>query len=254
MIITLQPLDLDLLSVDVTLVLGLYLDLLQHRLVEILRKFGTQLQHLINAEFGSANEVQQADFPRNRAGQDWLDKAGARRIGSQPVPPQQSLKLRHRRLLGIESPPPLVAYQSQLVAHRRQATVGVVLAQQQPIFGATGEHPVRFHRTPRNQIVDHDPNVGLAPARCPGLAIQNPERGIETRNQPLSRRLLVTRRAIDLAGKVETRQGFGLQAGMQITGIEVIVFDRIPWPRDMRLLEPPNRTNRPLLHIKGQTR
>jgi hypothetical protein len=44
---------------------------------------------------------------------------------------------------------------------RRQAQVGVVLAQLQPVFGAAGEHAVRLARALRDQVVDQHAEVGL---------------------------------------------------------------------------------------------
>ena len=48
----------------------------------------------------------------------------------------------HRVALALEQRPALVVDQAQLAAGRRQAQVGVVLAQQQPVLGAAGEHAV----------------------------------------------------------------------------------------------------------------
>jgi hypothetical protein len=56
--------------------------------------------------------------------------------------------------------------------------------------------------------------------------------------QALRRRFLVPRRAVDLTGEEQTADRLRLEARLQRTRIEVVVFDRVAWTDDMGVLEP----------------
>ena len=66
-----------------------------------------------------------------------------------------------------EQTPALVVDQAELASRRRQAQIGIVLAQQQAIFGAAREHAIRLARAARDQVVDEHADVGLVAARPP---------------------------------------------------------------------------------------
>ena len=51
-----------------------------------------------------------------------------------------------------------------------KAQVGVVLAEQQTIFGAGGEHAIRLGRSLGDQIVNQNADVGLVAAKDDRLA------------------------------------------------------------------------------------
>ena len=69
-------------------------------------------------------------------------------FGQRDIVDFKLLQLRgHRgdgRFLDLQSLPTRCIGQADLVGHRRQAAIGVVLTQQQPMLGATGEHSIRF--------------------------------------------------------------------------------------------------------------
>ena len=54
---------------------------------------------------------------------------------------------------------------AELQPRRRQALVGVVGAQAQPVLGARGEHAVGLGDAARHQVVDHHADVALGAAR-----------------------------------------------------------------------------------------
>ena len=62
--------------------------------------------------------------------------------------------------VGFAIPLPAVD-QTELVADRHEAQIGIVFAQHQPIFRPGGEHPIRLPGAPGNQIVDHHRHVRL---------------------------------------------------------------------------------------------
>ena len=105
-----------------------------------------------------------------------------------------------------EQLPALVADQSELARLRREAQVGIVLAQQQPIFRAAREHPIRLARAARDEIVDEHADVGLVAPRPPRRALLHAQRGVDAGEDALRRRFLVTGRAVDLAGEEQARR------------------------------------------------
>ena len=71
-----------------------------------------------------------------------------------------------------------------------QPLVGVVGAQRQPVLRPRGEHPVGLGDAAGHQIVDHHAEVASVRGRTViGPAAAGPARGVETRDQPLGRRL-----------------------------------------------------------------
>ena len=139
-------------------------------------------------------------------------------------------------------------------ALRRQAHVGIVLAQGQPVFGAAREHAVRLGRTARDQIVDQHADIGLAALRAPGILPARLQRGIRAREQTLGRGLLITGRAVDLSGEEQAREEFALQAALQVARIEEVIFDRVSGSRDVRALEAGDRAHELALHVEGEAR
>ena len=68
----------------------------------------------------------------------------------------------------------LVVEDAEARGDRRKALVDGVAAEEQAVLRPGGEHPVRLLGAERDQVVDHDPGVGLdrgggSPARRRGL-------------------------------------------------------------------------------------
>ena len=72
--------------------------------------------------------------------------------------------------------------------------------------------------------------------------------------QALRRSLLVTCRAVDLAGEIESVDEFRFERMAQLGGREVVVFDRIAGPEDMDVLQPPDPVQRFVLYLPRQRR
>ena len=112
---------------------------------------------------------------------------------------------------GAERGPPQVIDQAQFATHGRQAPVGIVFAQQQPMLGARGEHAVGLGGAARGQVVDQYADVGLVAAGDPrGLALHL-ARGIDAGQQPLRGRFFVAGGAVDLAGEEQAFDCGGFQ-------------------------------------------
>ena len=78
------------------------------------------------------------------------------------------------------------------------------------MLGARCEHPVRLEASASGQIVDEDADVRFVPPererRC------RIKRGIDSGDQALRGRLLVSRGAVDLSREEESTQPFRLRA------------------------------------------
>ena len=160
--------------------------------------------------------------------------------------------LLRQALLRLEEAPALIVHQAELAAQRRQAQVGVVLAQQQAILGAAGEHPVRLPGPSGHQVIDEHAEIRLAALRHPGLALAASQRRIDAGDNALRRGLLVPGRAVDLAGEEETLKRSSLERGAQIPRVEVVVLDRVARPGQVCTLESSDAAHELVLHVERQ--
>ena len=64
---------------------------------------------------------------------------------------------------------PFVGCQPDLLRDGGQSGIGIIHPQMQPGFGPGSEHAIGFVRAFGDQIVDHDPDVGLAAAKTTGF-------------------------------------------------------------------------------------
>ena len=111
--------------------------------------------------------------------------------------------------------------QAEPLADRRQPPVGVVLAQQQPILGARGEHPVRLAAdSARHQVVDHHADIGLVAPQNQRRFAANLKRRVDSRHQTLRARFLVAGRAVDLAGEEQPATSLVSSDGCNCVGSE----------------------------------
>ncbi len=157
-----------------------------------------------------------------------------------------------RRALGFKKVPAYVVNETQLPAFRCEAQVCIVFAQQQPVLGAAGKHPIRLAGTAGDQVIDQHADVCLIPTWCPRLAFLHLQGCIDAGKNALRRRFLITCGAVDLAGEKQAADELRLQTRHQVTRIEIVVLDRITGPRNVRVLEAPDRTHQLELHIEWQ--
>ncbi len=68
-------------------------------------------------------------------------------------------------MFGLDLPVAFVGQQAGIVADLGQAQVGVVLAQEQAVFGPAGHDAVGFVNDLGDQVVDQDADVGLVAAQ-----------------------------------------------------------------------------------------
>src|SRR5205823_4219021 len=113
----------------------------------------------------------------------------------------------------------------------------VVLAQQQAVLRAAGEHAVGLARAARHQVIDEHSDVGLAALRYPGLALPHGERGIDAGDEALRGGFLVAGGAVDLAGEVQSGKRASLERALELARIEEVVLDGIAGAGEVRILE-----------------
>ena len=150
----------------------------------------------------------------------------------EPLPPLSQLFLRSAKDL---SPPRADAAERQPL--RRQALVGVVDPQAEPVLRARGEHPIGFADAARDEVVDEHADIGFGAVEGDAVGAGGEARRIQPGDKPLRRRFLVAGRAVDLAGEEEARKALRLERRRELARIDVVVLDRIARPRHGGLLE-----------------
>ena len=75
---------------------------------------------------------------------------------------------------------------------------------------------------------------------------------VDACEQPLSGRLFVSGRAVDLAGEVQTFNSLGLERCMQLRRRSEVVLDRVTVAHDLSSFETEDRVNQLFLHIAWQ--
>jgi hypothetical protein len=126
----------------------------------------------------------------------------------------------------------------ELAALLGEAQVGVVLAQAQAVLGARGEHAVGLGHAAGDQVVHQHAEVGLVAARAPGLAALHLQRGVGAGEQALRGGFLVAGGAVDLAGEEQPADRLGLQAGLEVARVEVVVLDGVAGAQDVAFSRP----------------
>ena len=166
--------------------------------------------------------------------------------------PQGGIGPADRVALRFEPAPAVGVHQAELSRNRRQSEIRVVLAQSQPILRATAEHAVRLVRAEGDKVVNEDAKVRLVPLGRPRIAARHLARGVQPRQQPLGRRFLVARGAVDLAGEVQPRNRLRLKRGLEPARVEEVVLDGVAGPGDPRLSEALDASHQRELHFERQ--
>src|SRR5687768_1912690 len=87
----------------------------------------------------------------------------------------------------------------------RQADIGIVVTKEQPMFGAAGEHAVRFRGSFGYEIIDKDSDVGVCATENHGQLAEKLEGRVRSGHQTLRGGFFVSGRSVDLPGKIEVR-------------------------------------------------
>jgi hypothetical protein len=100
-------------------------------------------------------------------------------------------------------------------------------------YSAGGEHAVGLGDAAGDQVVHQHAQVGLVAARAPGLRALHLQRGVDAGQQALGGGFFVAGGAVDLAGEEQPADGLGLQAGLELARVEVVVLDGVAGAQDV---------------------
>src|SRR5680860_1465380 len=111
---------------------------------------------------------------------------------------------------------------------RREALIGIVGAEHQPVLGAAGEHAIGLGDAAGDEVVDHHAEIAVGTGDTEALLrARGHERGVDAGNKPLPRSFLIARGAVDLARQEQTRDRLGLQARVKLAWVHIVVFDGV---------------------------
>jgi hypothetical protein len=149
----------------------------------------------------------------------------------------------NRLFLCLERFEMAVGQEPDFVANLRQAQIGIILAQQQAVFGPRSKHAVRLGRTFGNQVINQDANVCLIPPENDRRQVLYLASGIDPRHQTLRPRFLITRSAINLARKKKVLANLGLERRIQLGWECEIIFNGVGRTEDLGILTTDDRSN-----------
>ena len=122
---------------------------------------------------------------------------------------------------------PLVAHQTDGVAHMAQPLISVVLAVEEAVLGARCHHTVGFVGPLGHQVVNENADVALASVQDQGLPTQNLQGGVDTGHKALDGGLLIAGGAVELTSTVEAGHLLVLQGGQQLGGVHTVVLNGV---------------------------
>ena len=172
--------------------------------------------------------------------------------GADPGGSQALCFTRNSIPLAAEAVPLSVAHQAQLAPFFCEACIGVVFAQLQPEFGATGEHAVWLDHALADQVVNQHAQVGLVATRRPRRLAAHLQRGVQASVQTLGGRFFVAGRAIDLAGEKQPVNLLGFKAALELARVEIVVLDGVARAQDVRVFQTLHGAHQVVLDVKRQ--
>ena len=137
---------------------------------------------------------------------------------------------------------------------RRQAHVGIVLAQQNPKFRTARKHPIRLVRAFRHQVVNQNANVRIGAFEDKRCFFVDAQMSVDARHHALASGFFVARCAVDLTRKIEVFDQFCFQSQVQLRWRKVIVFNGVTRAKHFYVLKSGYQFHRFELHIFGQRR
>ena len=156
-------------------------------------------------------------------------------------------------LLLHQGGPPVIG-QSDFQGTGGKAHVSVILAQQYAIFGAGGEHTVWLVHTLCHQIVDQHPYVSLVAGEGELPVAARLEGGIDSGEQTLSGRLLVTGRAVDLPREIQAVDKLRLKGVAQLRGVKEVILYGIARAQNPDVLKRRDGLQRLKLYVNRERR
>ena len=134
--------------------------------------------------------------------------------------------LRPLRLL-LEGAPGGLIQRTDPAAEFHEPEIRVVVAEQEPVLGPAGEHPVGLGRSLGDEIVYQNADIGLLTAQNDGFLAAKVAGGVDPRHDPLGGGLLIPGRPVDLAGVEEARHLLRHQASVEFGRLHVVILDGV---------------------------
>ena len=108
-------------------------------------------------------------------------------------------------------PVSFIVGQTDFMRNGGQSDVGIVLTEQNPIFGSAREHAVRLVDSFGHQVVGQYADIRLVPPQHERFVAAKLQRSVDSCHQSLSRGLFVSGRSVHLPGEIETVYLLGFQ-------------------------------------------
>ncbi len=244
--------DLVVLPRDVALVLELGLDVLGEAIVGDAAERGAQGDV---AELGPTQELGE----RGRFAQRRKPERHEAIVGGDA---RREHGLTQPTLLGfdrlsalLERAPALVVDEPERTPARHHALGGVVFAQGEPMLGARGHHAIGLVGALGGEVVDEHARVGFVSREDELLAVAaHGERRVGTGDEPLDRRFLVARGAVDLPCEIEALRAAVLERGLKLAWVTRVVLHRVARSRELGALETGDGAHERALHVERQAR
>src|SRR6266581_759253 len=133
-----------------------------------------------------------------------------------------------------------------------QAQVSALRPQQQAIFRARRVQPVWLTHRTCHQVIYQNTDIGFMSPQHKGSLSTHIQRRVNTRHNPLRRRLLVAGCAIDLTRQEKACYRFRLHGRKQLLWRYIIIFHGITHAHHLNVLQRGNTTQHGQLHILRQ--
>lgn len=109
----------------------------------------------------------------------------------------------------------------------RKAVVGIILTEQNAIFGTAREHTVRLVDAFRYKVVNEDANISLVASEDERLLATNLADGIDACHETFTGSLFITCCSVDLSCHEETMEDFTLETMVELRWVEKVVPDGV---------------------------
>src|SRR5208282_1819110 len=140
--------------------------------------------------------------------------------------------------------PPGARNQTEFKSLRAQTDIGIILPQEQSVFGSAREHPIRFLGPPSYQVINQYTDIRFGTAQNKSRFSQDLEARIGASHKSLSSSLLISGSTINLTCEIEAVHPVRLERRIQLGWRTIIVLHGVPWPDDLCLLQAGNRVDK----------
>lgn len=141
--------------------------------------------------------------------------------------------------------------ESNFNADRGQALIGVIVAEEESVFGASGEHSVRIVNAFGYEVVDHDADKAVVAGEYDFRLIGRKSCSVDTRDDALAGGFFISRGTVDLSGEEESRQQLGHEGWSELEGVSHVVFNGIAGSHHVDIFETRNGFEGGELNVAG---